>query len=525
MSYESANALRVLEKADKLLPTELAVELVASLDALLASPPETDAYLPLLEQFRAPLASATTQLQQQFLDRSLPMGGEEDKVFQLVITACRRMINAYSQLTQLLKASSQEPWYPYRMAVLLQRVLFYTSQLATAHYMARRELPAGLWVEMHRAFAVAESLGVAPNRVDDPLETHRQASSCTAVYVAAQLLALASPFSLNPRSLKLVIGWADLWAPLVSIDSQMLGDQMPPLVVNLSLDQGVVSTIQASKDSPFYRFLDTSRLEFEIRRTLKKLREKTPPGRLGLGEDAPSFVIRLVGRVARPWAQLVLPRRHRRVAAQGNVSVSLGFESIHFHVSGKEFSTPDATSVYTRDVYDSRVSSWHQVEGIHSRLPKGIRIEHFPDVWRLLDSSAQGFKLTRSNEGKRVSHGQLLGIQVEEGASWFLAVVSSLTQENRGGLTAGLFVLSGEPKGIAFARLPDDPAIGLEFVRAFILPAVPSAEEEASLVVPAGLFYPGKRFEFRQEKRHIQGAMKHLLDKGADFEHFTFTLD
>lgn len=506
-------------------PGEYLKHLVPFLDELLSNPPPDDQYLPRLEQIRKPLDQAGGLLQVAFQDRPLPLGQEDEEVLQLLITAYRRILNAYGQVMDRLAQHKLEPWYPYRMAVLLQRLLFYTSRVALIHYFGRRELPAGLWTEIHRAYAMAESLGVENNPVDDELEPHRQASSCSNTYVAAQLVALASPYSLSLRSLPLIQSWASLWSPLIAIHTHAQGSEIPALVINLSLDCGLVVP-GTSPTSPYLRFLDTTRMELEIRRTLKKLREKVPPGRLGLGDEAPTVVIRLVGRIARPWGQLVIPRRYRRSPAPGKVVLSTGFEAIHYFVTGSEFSSTDGATLYSRDIYESRMSTWHQVETFSTQQHRQTRAEYLPDVWNMADSSQRGMRILRSIEGRRISHGQLVCIRSQdEDGPISLGYVASLLQENRGGLTAGLSVFPGCPQGVAFSLLPETPEQKREYARALLLPKAVDVEDEASLIIPLGLYYPGRRFEYRADKQQFVGTLRTALDKGSDFERVSFILD
>lgn len=490
-------------------------------DSLLAAPPEGDQYLLLLEEIRLPLREMADRVIQQFADRLLPWIPQEEEYFHLVVMAYRRMGNAYQQLTELLDTQKQEPWYPYRMAVLLQRILFYTSAVAQAHFLARRELPAGLWIEMHAAYSQAESLGVTQNRVDDALEPHRQASCCATVYVAAQLLELASPYSLSLAHLRLIMRWTVLWGHLVSISDRIPGSQLPPRLIDLSCDQALVATDNNTKPTPFIRFLNTNQLDLEIRRTLQRLKEGTPPSRLGLGDEAPVHIVRLVGRIARPWAQLVIPRRFRRVSAQGSLELIQGFEGIHYQLSGADFSTVQSSLVYGREIYETRRSLWFEVDPASTNT-MGNRMEYAPDAWTMLDQSLGGYRLVRSIEGKRIGQGQLVAVREVNTGAWSLAQVRFLMEENRGSLVAGTSLFPGTPEPIALAIQSNDPKGRLDYFRAFILP--PVGDQAASMIVPLGTYYPSRFCKMRRGPAVQEIVIKSLLEKGTDFERVGFVL-
>lgn len=490
-------------------------------DSLLAAPPEGDQYLLLLEEIRLPLRDVVERVIGQFADRLLPLSAQEEEYFHLVVMAYRRMSNAYQQLTEMLAVQKHEPWYPYRMAVLLQRIMFYTASVAQAHFLGRRELPAGLWVEMHAAYSQAESLGVTLNRVDDALEPHRQASCCATVYVATQLLELASPYSLSLAHLRLIIRWTALWGHLVTVADVIPGSQLPPRLIDLSSDSALVVTDNTTKPTPFIRFLNTTQLDLEIRRTLQRLKEGTPPARLGLGDEAPVHIVRLVGRIARPWAQLIIPRRFRRMAAQGTLELIQGFEGIHYQLSGLDFSTVQSSLVYGREIYETRRSLWFEIEPNGKHV--GGRGEYAPDAWTMLDQSLGGYRLVRSIEGKRIGQGQLVAVREINTGTWSLAQIRFLMEENRGSLVAGTSLFPGVPEPIALTLQVNDPKVRSDYFRAFILP--PVGDQEASMVVPLGTYYPSRFCKMRRGPVVQEIIIKSLIEKGTDFERVGFVLN
>lgn len=133
-------------------------------------------------------------------------------------------------------------------------------------------------------------------------------------------------------------------------------------------------------------------------------------------------------------------------------------------------------------------------------------------------------RLVRSISGKKMVHGQLLALCPHDGERFFLAQTTWLMQERGAGLIRwdqGLTRYAGSDRSAAAranARTKWQAS-----TRAFLLPAIPAIDLEASLVLPQGWFRPGRVVEL-----FIDGASQvkllHILDDGPDFERVSFAL-
>ena len=118
------------------------------------------------------------------------------------------------------------------MATILHRCIYYTGMLIIEHYRARRELPAGIWLDLHGYFASAEEWGIAYTPVVDGLESNFQSTHRAAAYTSFLLIDIASPYSNTVRDLNSIRRWAGMWAPLVSIQNLMTILKFHPISLN-----------------------------------------------------------------------------------------------------------------------------------------------------------------------------------------------------------------------------------------------------------------------------------------------------
>jgi hypothetical protein len=187
-------------------------QLMRFLDALLLSPPEPGILLALLEQARAPLCFVEEEMARRYHNKALPLAIEEESYFQQVVLAWRKVGKAYALCARLEEPEAENAQYVSLMATILHRCLYYTGMIILEHYRARRDLPPGVWLDLHGYYETAEEWGIAYTPVEDVLENNLQATHCAAAYTTLLLIDIASPYSNSVRNLNLIRRWAGMGA-------------------------------------------------------------------------------------------------------------------------------------------------------------------------------------------------------------------------------------------------------------------------------------------------------------------------
>ncbi|MBK1681482.1 hypothetical protein [Rhodocyclus tenuis] len=496
-------------------------ELQRFLDSLLLAEIDGDVLLTLLEQARVSLGFVGDELSLQFVNQPLPLAEGEENTFRRLSDLWLKTARAYARCPQLAgdddaSASEQRE----RLALILHRCLYYTGLSLFEHQRARREPPAGLWLDIHGYFASAEEWGVATLAVPDTLDPFGRSSHCTAAYVTLLLPELASPYSLPVTDQELVRRLGISWAPLVGVHAVRGNEGLPQFVVDLMYDGGLRPSHEYEHGGQLRR-LDTGRLSLQMNHARAQLKQKIPPTQLGFGSDCSTTqCMRLLELLARPWAQARAPRKFRRHASAGLARVCTGFEGIHYVLSGRVFSQPENVSTYSRKEFDALFAFRHMVDPTQQLQIQQEQLGIGADTWEVVNQSANGFRLTRSIAGRRMAHAQLIAVSPPDGDRFLLAQSNWLMQERDGGLLAGVAVLPGIPVALAARPLPEagrrEP-----YTRAFLLGAVPAIGAEASLVLPAGWFHYGRIIEVFNEgvwRVRLSG----LLQEGSDFARVSF---
>jgi hypothetical protein len=268
------------------------------------------------------------------------------------------------------------------------------------------------------------------------------------------------------------------------------------------------------------RRLDTSRLASHIQRARQKLRQRMPLSEIGLGEDhTRQQYTQLLGHLARQWSQARAPRKFRRHATSGAIQICTGFEEMHYFISGQPFKQPENDRIYSRNDFDSVFSLRFQDD---PRQTMVTTTSYRLDTWEMVDQSANGFRLIRNVDGRKMAHGQLLALRPHDSDRFILAQVSWLMQENNGGLIVGLRALPGLPQALCARPLAVMGGVREPlYQRIFLMPELVTADAERSLVLPAGWFRPAMEVEVFTDRATRVRLVK-VLDSGPDFERVSF---
>ena len=502
-------------------PQQAFADLNVVLDSLSASPPDVQNYFQLLEHLRLPVTFVAEELVKRFANKPVPFGEIEDGFFRQVILLLLKTARAYAHCAEQSPPDS-ESFLSERFATLLHRCIHFTGTAILEHHRARREVPWGLWLDLHGYYGTAEELHVTTLPVPDLSGTHGS-SHCTAAYLTCILCDMAGSYSLSSRDQSLVRRWAEAWAPLLSLHPATPGEPLPPYVIDLMQDVALRPTVECLHTDQLRR-IDSSRLAMQINHLRQQLRQRIPPGQLALGDDCtPQQCNRLLEHLSRQWSQTRAARKYRRHATSGLARLCTGFEAMHFFLSGKEFRQPESVRIYSRNDFENLFAFRFQEnpqQALQIQQEKNAAT-YSVDTWEVVNQSANGFRLLRSNSGRKMLHGQLLALRPPNSERFLLAQATWLMQETKGGLIAGIKALPGLPEAICARPVePSGESPGL-YQRAFLLSSMPSVSAEQSLIMAPGSYRPNLTIEiFADGAWRVR--LKHILDAGPDFERVSF---
>jgi hypothetical protein len=498
-------------QAQALLPEFLA--------AMRSAPPSPSQYLEVLEMLRSPLAFVQGEVAKQFASRALPLLESEEAAFQRTIALWQAMAKAYAQIAQL---GGRDEVVQANLAKICQRCLHYSGLVLIEHYRVRRAFPPGLWLELHGYYETAEEWGIASATVPEPLGMASRTSSCVLTYATTLLIDLANPYARDPCQFSWIFLWAHRFAGLTRLVSVPDNSGCKGYAVDLMADRGL-RPVEMTDAVTSVRIFDTSRLAPELQHVLGLLKQGRSPASVGLGDECLQHEAnRLLLQLYRPWCLAALPRRYQRSRCSGTLACCFGIESIHFFVSGKEFVQPEHVRLFSRAEMDSLWTFRNQVDPTQPLQQTAARFGYAFENWEVVDSSLNGYRLTRGAAGSRVEHGGLFCLRAPGATHYQLARISWLMQQLDGSLTVGLLLMPGVPEAMAVRPTGAGVSSAEKYDPAFRLGAAPSVKEPATLFIPRGWYYPDRVIEV-YTGQVVKVRLTGLVDQGSDFERVSYT--
>lgn len=501
-------------------PQQAHIELKHFLDSLLKAPPEVDVYLELLEQSRPTLCFVEEELARNYVNKPLPLGAVEEDCFRQVTVVWIKMARSYARCATLV-TSVKGHETPSKVALILHRCIYYSGMALVEHHRARRELPPGLWLDLHSYYASAERRGVATLAVPDALDPLERGTHCTAAYLCYLLSELASPYSLSVTDQNLVRRWASIWSPLVSLHSLRSDEALPSSVIDLTQNVGLCSTANRRQTESLRR-LDTSRLAAHLSQIRQQLSQKVSPAKIGLGEGCTARQCRrLLRQLVHPWSQARAPRKFQRRSASGEVKLGIGFEAAYFSVSGQRFTQPKNRHPDAPLEFES--ASEVAEEARQAEMDRA-QADLESDQWKIVNQSANGFRLTCKSVRKPLVYGASLAVCPHDAMRYLLAQVVWLMQMRAGGVIAGVVVLPGIPQAVAARSVAREELRETAFSSAFILQPSALSGTETSLVLPRGWYGADSVIEVSADSlRRVK--LTRLVCQGQDFDQVSFVVE
>jgi hypothetical protein len=468
-----------------------------------------------LEAAREAVSFVQIEQAKRFTNRALPMLETEAAVFEDTIELWQQMRLGYLRCLE-----ANEPSLRAQRALICQRALAFSGLRMFHHYRAYRQVPERDWRALHQVYARAEALGIADAPVKDYLNRDVHDTSPRIAYLRAVLMGICNANELAPRQLTFVAYLLERWADKVEISRKPIKreGELPPLTLDLA---GGRCAERVAAEGAQIRHMDERRLAKSLRNRVGLLRKGESPARLALGEDCvqPSCEQLLVF-LYRQWCQARPPRNVQRLRVMDVAQACTDLAAIHFYISGRVFR--DASGIKELSALQGEeIATFGRVSTRDEEdfsVAQGFLLEH----WQLEDESAQGLKMVRraGNPGKRMAHGQLVGVRPADGKNFQLGQVRWLMATNAGDLYCGVKLLPGVPIAAA-VRASGVNIAEAKHVQAFALAAVPALQAPPSLVTAAGWFKPKRVIEAVIRKpRRVR--LLEVIERGTDFERLSY---
>ena len=527
--HKPAECLELLGQLNPVNVEDTHARLCTMLEGLMEASPPPNQHLEVIEAARETIELVQEQLASRYAARPLPPETSENATLVRVIRMWRLLADAYAHVTRKDAASGT---LDDQRALLSQRRVYYSGMVLVEYFRAHRQLPPGIWGELHESFMIAEAQGVATTRVGDTLNEVWRAQSASEAFISYLLIDLSNPFGRSEREFRWICRWAKRFAPYCAlVRSNERKDESKPTAYGLDLndDHGLRPAGVLDPEAKSIRLFEGDRLASQIRAVLNQFKQGTKPAALGLGEDCPLDATgRLLLSLYRPWGLASAGRRFPRRGGRGHVELTGDWLAIGFHVQGKRFEQPgsgDEVRSLRSDIslltFGERAAEVSIGKTPRERQREAEHLGFGCEQWEILDQSVGGFRLRQHPTAERLEHHQLVGLRPSDGERFLLGQICWLMYRADGTLDAGISMLNGIPRMIAIRKSGPQGSGRGAYQLAFALPEVPRMQKPATLVLPGGWYQPHRVIEIHG---HTPAAIRllQLIQRGTNFDQVSF---
>ncbi len=519
-----------------------------------------------LESLRETVQYVTESMRKHFLGVTYPLPEKNQKIAAATRGIYTAMATGYKIAIEDMASRPGLFFDKKHMALLLQRAIGYSGRSLLTAYQVYAPYPAGVWGELHKMYAYAESHRLHRHAVSDFTHLFVEKSSVADEYLRNLLTWLATPYRLRQGEVTKIYNTLERWVRYCELRLPEQPDEPGrdgQFVVLLSHDQPptafLKSRLRCGRDC---RMLDTTRLIARLRRDIQESEDVVSTTLTGIDMGRPDLSHDLLRRLLVAWgveSQRTFPRSERREAVQ----VAVGLTSIHEHLrhqhhdrledaafdhpaeyraetveaEGEEkpdvwdMVYPHGTDLHLTRIVNEELSLAEQLAGHTATArkpgPAGAHHSELPPLtqWRITNESANGFCLEYDKgDGTRSQVGELVGIRRRLSAhawKWNIGVIRWMKFNSQRILQLGVELLNPDAAAIGMRSLAaagKDPA----YQRTLLLPENPAIGQPASLITGPVPWREGNKLVLNILGREVKVALTRQLQNTGLFAQFEF---
>lgn len=520
-----------------------------------------------LESLRETVQYVTESMRKHFLGVTYPLPEKNQKIAAATRGIYAAMATGYKIAIEDMASRPGLFFDKKHMALLLQRAISYSGHTLLTAYQVYAPYPAGIWGELHKMYAYAESHRLHRHAVSDFTHLFVEKSSVADEYLRNLLTWLATPYRLRQGEVIKIYNTLERWVRHCRLHLPESPDEPGrdgQFVVLLSHDQPptafLKSRLRCGRDC---RMLDTTRLIARIRQDIQESEDVISTTLTGIDMGRPDLSHDLLRRLLVAWGeerQRAFPRSERREAVQVAVGLTTIHEHLrHQHQSHLEDEAFDRPAEYRAEtveaVSDEKPDVWEMVYPrgtdvrltriVHEELsladplaeqtatarkpgPDGAQPPKLPPLtqWRITNESANGFCLEYDKgDSTRSQVGELVGIRRRLSAhawKWSIGVIRWMKFNPQRVLQLGIELLNPDAAAIGMRSLAAAGGENPAYQRTLLLPENPAIGQPASLITGPVPWREGNKLVLNILGREVKVALTRQLQNTGLFAQFEF---
>jgi hypothetical protein len=507
--------------------------------------------LQLLELLRPEIHFVCRELERYFINQPIVLSERPRKVASLCQALHNHLAIGYKLIAvELAPQTGRERLQ--LLTISLQRAIRSLDAILVRSTQLYRPTPDGLWLELHRLYAIAVTHGVHRTLVRDDLSYRVKGLSAEQSYIVALMIGSARCNQMRQQNIAQLAQLLEPWSALVRLQTAQ----------NPSSLFGVSSRIDGppryrsmftAEERPDLLGIDPHGLVKAIQKHLQSPAQSAEEKALAIPEG---LSLDLLQHVSAAWGD-ISERSFQRTPAQGTMKICIGMSALHYYLAGQRqfgelLKRPDAAPAVFKlnnaapDVWsvaydaavvkDDPILPNDYIEFVRPVMTEKANEQGpaspsspssdncFPtfEVQRV-DHSPGGFCLSWPGEvPAQLQAGELLGLQ-DSSETWSVAVVRWIRQVRGSGPQMGVELIapSAHPCGLRLLRKTEQ---GSEYLRALLLPEISVISRPATLIVPRLPFQEGQKVQINQNGNELRAMLCRRQTGSSSYNQFEYQL-
>lgn len=522
---------------------EASRQLYQAISELNQLPLAANVRLAILELLRAPIHFVSQQLAKHYLNQSISLPEQQQKVANLCQALGIHLATGYKLVLKDSLANIASEKARKNFACAAHRTISEYGDILVRSYQLYTSAPRGIWQELHSIYHFSDAIGLQKYEIADASNRDMPNSRVDQAYKRILLLSCCRPNQLRQQEIGDVYKALSRWTDYVEF-GQEYADQAV-FVIDLEQDKApCYRSLLTDSASEIQSGLDTAELVQRITNTLSAMHQK--------GEDSSAYLEvpskineRLLNHIHHSLG-ILTKRTFKRIANNGSLYLGAGLSAGHYYTSGQrnfqEQLLQSNAAIMSRESQNKFMEqsrhqgdAWseaHDAEGLGSEMP-GAMVEYerlntktsnepeFPEYQvKLINTSPGGYCLQWSDTvPANIQAGEVLVVRESRTQPWSVAVVRWIRYARKQGTQVGIELLApnAQPCAVQLLHKTGDPS---EYLRGLLLPELSSIGQPATLITPRLPFQTGSKVSIRQVDSESKSVLKECIASTASFSQF-----
>lgn len=500
-----------------------------------------------LEILRPSVQYICQAIRKHYLLQNSKLPNDSILIAKFAHTLQMQMIEGYKIVLEQLAANPNLVVNNTVLPTVVQRLMFFHSQVALRCYQLYWNLPALFWQEVNIVYKYAELNNI--HHIESLKNPSPSDRSCEEIYKQILIMSAIGSYQWRQAELDILYNASEYWVDEISLSAyKAQAFKGGVYYINLVSDLGPSQVaMQRITPASTCRVLNLNPIIEQLKSYLAHADVDNPRVVLTSAKGSHfEITLPMLRRLVKTWETLPV-RTAKRVEENSDVLISIGFNSTHHHLNNEQ------PFLFTSDSPDSFTSKLNQESSENVAFvieEDNIQIEAITEgaigsddkqnlcfQAKIIDKSDNGCYVEIKNSNYlSIQTGDVIGLKKitdsteiidteEKGNGWEIGVARWIKHTSQNEVRLGVEILATKADAVGIEIIRDSQPSG-KILRAIALPRNDAAGRKSSIITPSTPFKLNTSVNiiYINKNETIVSKLIKLVEVTANFKIFEFSL-